>query len=106
MISSYVRKYRQSQRTEFEDFVKVLQVLHYWISPLLKNSQGNEEMEVTALVIGPENLPQTESIHPWELAFIPNKQHAEKEEEIGRIGFLKMDIEFRIKDLNKVIECE
>jgi len=72
--------------TILEHLVKVLQMCHYDITVFLQNGQRNEDVEVAALVVGPECLPQPQHIRPFELAFVPNKQHAEEKEEVGRLG--------------------
>ena len=69
--------------TILENFVKRLEVCHDDIPMLFENRQCNEEMEVGAQIVGPEGLPQSQNVHPLELAFVPDQNHPEEEEEIG-----------------------
>lgn len=71
---------------------------------LFKDGECNEDVKVTAVVIGPQRLPQPQNICPLELALVPDKEHAEKEKEIGRVSGLEMEIEFGVHELHQVIE--
>ena len=63
-------------------------------------------METTTQIIRPQRLPQTQRIRPFELALVPDQQHAEEEEEIGRVGRLQVQIEFGVHKLYEVVESE
>ena len=67
-------------------------MLHDYVSVLLQNGQSDEEMELAALEIGPECLPQTKNIRPFKFAFVPHEKHSEEEEEIRRVGGLKVKV--------------
>lgn len=83
---------RCNKRTIFQDLVKVLQVLHDDIPMLLKYGQCDKKMKVAAQEICPQALPQSKYICPQEFALVPDKQHAEEEEEVGRVGTLEMKV--------------
>lgn len=78
------------EQTVFQDFVKLFEMCHDHISVLFEYCQGDEEVEVAAVAVCPQRLPQPQGIGPFELAFVPDKQHSKEEEEIGGVGGLKM----------------
>ena len=105
-MSAESNGYQRCALTVFQDLIKVLQVLQDDISVFLKDGKGNEEMEVATVIIRPQPLPQTEHVGPYELALVPDKQHAEEKEEIGGVGGLQVHIELRIHELQQVVESE
>ena len=82
----------------------MLQMVHDYISMLLKYGQGNEQMELAALEICPQSFPQPKDVWPVEFTFIPNKEHPEEEEKVGRVGRLKVKVESRVHELDQVIQ--
>lgn len=62
-------------------------------------------MEIAALVVGPKRFPQPQYISPLKLSLIPHQEHAEEEKEICRVGRLEMQVQLRIHELDKVVEC-
>lgn len=63
-------------------------------------------MKIAAQEVGPEGFPESEHIDPFEFALVPDEQHSEKEEKVGRVGALEVEVEVWIHELDKVIECE
>lgn len=63
-------------------------------------------MKITAQEIGPQHLPKMQNISPRELPFIPNQQHPEEEEKVGRIRALEMQVKLRVHELHEMIERE
>ena len=63
-------------------------------------------METTAQVIGPKGFPEAKNVYPFEFALVPDKQHAEEKEEVGRVSRLEMEIKFRIHELDEIIESQ
>ena len=53
------------------------------VTVLLEDRHGDEQVEVGAVVVRPEVLPQAQDIEPVEFALEPYQQHAEEEEEVG-----------------------
>ena len=72
---------------------------------LLQNRQRDEDVEVAAAIIGPQRLPQTEHVGPFEFALVPNEQHSEEKEEVCRVGGLEVQVKLGIHELDKVVEC-
>jgi hypothetical protein len=62
-------------------------------------------VEIAALVVGPQSLPQSKHVGPLKFSLVPNQKHAEKEEEICRVSRLKMKVEFGVHELYEVVEC-
>lgn len=63
-------------------------------------------MKVATQEVGPEGFPESEHIYPFEFALVPDEQHTEEEEKVGRVGTLEVEVEVRIHELDEVIECE
>ena len=82
----------------------MLQMLHNHVTMLLQYRQRDEQMEVAAQIIGPEGFPQSQDVAPWELALVPHYKHAEKEEEIGAVGGLQVQVQRRVHQSDEVIE--
>lgn len=61
-------------------------------------------MELRGEIVRPQALPQTENIRPFKLTLVPDEKHAEEEKEIGRVGGLEVQVEFRIEQLDKMVE--
>ena len=81
-------------------------MLHNGTPMLLKDRKRDEEMEVAAEIIRPQDLPEPQYIGPFKFALVPNKKHAEKEEEVCGVSRLQMQIQGRIHKLYQVIERE
>ena len=92
--------------TIFQHLIKPSQMLHDDLPMLLQDRQRNEQMEVAAHIIRPQALPQPQHVRPFKFAFVPDEQHAEEEEKIRRIGFLEVEIEGGVHELDEVIEGE
>ena len=97
---------QSSPHTVFQHLVKVLEVLHDDIAMLFQYGQCNKKVELAALEVGPESLPEAEHICPLKLALIPDKQHSEEEEKVGRVGFFEVEVEGGVHKLDEVVECE
>lgn len=82
------------------------QMRHNNIPMFLQNRKCNKDVKVRTIHIGPERFPETEYVWPFKLAFIPYEQHAEEEEKVGRIGFLEVEIEFWVHELDEVVKSE
>ena len=93
-------------RTIFEHLVKVLQMLHDNVAVLLQDRERDEQVEVGAEVVRPQALPEPQRIGPLELALVPDEQHAEEEEEVGRVGGLEVHVELRVHELHQVVQGE
>ena len=78
---------------------------HDDISMLLQNREREEDVEVCAVVVGPQGFPKAQAVGPFHLALVPDEQLAEEEEEICGFGFLEMFVEFRIHELDKMVQC-
>ena len=63
-------------------------------------------MKLTAHEIRPEPLPQAQDIRPLEFTLVPDEQHAEEEEEVGRVGGLEVQVELGVHELDKVVKGE
>ncbi len=63
-------------------------------------------MKIAAQEVGPEGFPESEHIYPFEFTLVPDEQHTEEEEKVCRVGALEVEVEVRIHQLDKVIECE
>lgn len=61
-------------------------------------------MKAARQIIGPQGLPQAENVRPRELTLVPDQQHPKKEEEIGAVGGLKMQIQLRVDKLDQMIQ--
>jgi len=61
-------------------------------------------VEVAALVVGPERLPQPQYIRPLEFALVPDKQHPEEKEEVCRLSGLKVKIQLGVHKLYEVVK--
>lgn len=93
MISdSALDREEHTKLTVFENLIKMLKVFHDNVSMLFQNRKRNENMEVAAQVVRPQALPESENVHPFKLTFVPDQQHAEKEEEIGRLGLFQVEV--------------
>ena len=79
---------------------------HNDISMLLQYGERNEDVEVTAQVIGPEGFPESKHIHPFEFSLEPNEKHAEEEEKVRGICRLEVKVELGVHELHEVVECE
>lgn len=82
----------------------MLQMRHDDVAVLLEDRKRDEDVEVGAVVVGPQRLPQTQNVSPLELALVPDKQHAEEEEEVGRVGRLEVEVQLRVHELHEVVE--
>lgn len=76
--------------TVFKDFVKVFQVLHDDVAVFFEDGEGDEEVEAAGEVVGPEGFPEAQDVGPFELALVPDEEHAEEEEKVGRVGGLEV----------------
>lgn len=88
----------------FQHLVKMLQVVHDDIAVLLQDRDRDEEVELRTQVIRPQPLPQSQHVAPFELALVPDEQHAEEEEEIGRVGRLEVEVEGRVEELDELVQ--
>ena len=56
-----------------------------------KQGEGDEEVEAAAVGSRSRAISQRRSdIGPLELALVPDEEHAEEEEEVGRVGALEV----------------
>lgn len=61
-------------------------------------------MEAAGQIVCPLGLPETKNIWPLELPLIPHQQHAEKEEKVGAVGRLEVQIQLRIHQLYQMVK--
>jgi hypothetical protein len=104
-VNQLARAFRESH-TIFEHFVEMLEMRHDDVSMFLQNCQCNEDVEIATIVISPKRLPESQDIGPFEFSLVPDKEHTEEKEEVCGIGGLEMEIEFRIHNLDEMIECK
>ena len=71
---------------------------------LLQDRQGDKQVKLRREVVGPQQLPQPQDITPVELALVPDEQHAEEEEEVGRVGGLEVQVELWVEELDELVE--
>lgn len=79
-------------------------MLHDDIAVFFQDGQRDEEVEAAAEPVGPQRLPQTQHVDPFELALVPDEEHAKEEEEVGRVGGLEVEVEFRVHELDEVVK--
>lgn len=82
----------------------MLEVLHDDVPVLFQNRKGYEQVETTAKQVGPQGLPKAKNVDPFEFAFVPNKKHAEEEEEVRRVGGLEVQVELWVHQLDQVVQ--
>lgn len=70
----------------------MLEMLHDDVSVFFQNGKRDEEVEVAAEEIGPEGFPQAQGVDPFEFALVPDEEHAEKEEKVGGVGGLEVEV--------------
>ena len=87
-----------------EHLVEVPEVRQDGVAVRLEDGAGDEQVEVAREVVGPETLPQAQHVGPGELALVPDEQHAEEEEEVGRVGGLQVQVELRVEELHELVE--
>ena len=63
-------------------------------------------MKVAAQVVCPERFPQAKHICPFKFTLVPDEQHAEEEEEVGRVCGLEVKIKGWIHELNEVVKSQ
>lgn len=81
-------------------------MIHNHIAVFLQDAHGHKEMETTGQIVGPQGFPQTEHVGPFKLPLVPDQQHAEKEEEVGAIGGLQVEVELGVHQLHEMVERE
>jgi len=79
-------------------------MLHNNIPMLFQNCKRNKQVKLTTHEIRPQAFPKAEYIGPFEFTLVPDEQHAEEEEKVGRIGGLKMQVQRWVHKLNEVVE--
>lgn len=73
-----------------------LQVSHSHITMGLKNSEGEEEVELRAATVGEKVLPYLERFAKRELSLETDEDPAITEEQVHRVDLLKIIIEDRV----------
>jgi len=61
-------------------------------------------VEVGGCIVSPEGFPEAQDVQPGKFALVPDEQHAEEEEEVCRVDALKVQVEFRVEELDEVVE--
>jgi len=63
-------------------------------------------VEIAAQIVRPQRFPQSENIGPLKFPLVPYEEHSEEEEEICRVGGLKVNIQLRVHKLDEMVKCE
>lgn len=84
----------------------MLQVVHDHVAVFLEDGESNEQVEIAGQVVGPEGLPETKDVGPLEFTLVPNQEHPEKEEKIGAVCRLQVEVKLRVEQLQEMIQSE